>query len=374
MTPSNNPAQWPSLSPPTNGFAAILLQFLDATGGVIMTYVSEPFTETNYNVGVWTQLSVVGAAPYNAVSGRTMCAVLGDDTNFSGVVYFDDISQSVVSTGQIEEWCGLLQNPGFDCGPPGNAYELYTNGLFLGWEWLGSTNLGDEGSGFVADSHYKSNSGPQSLAITWPENLAGQGFEAATGMEYVLRGYIFNPSSTAEVFEGDAYGTLVMEFWNGTDLVSAVMTEPFTSASTNDEWLEFAVTNHAPWSDFGGALTGRVLVGTLGSSSNYHGVLYFDDLCLETDVCGKTNTQSGALWNPGFEYTAWGTVLKYVDNWEAFGEAGVVDGEVAHEWFCGDFVTVSDELQCGGVDAVVGGWGGAKGRGIGAYHVCGAGG
>ncbi|HIE10270.1 MAG TPA: hypothetical protein EYP62_01490, partial [Kiritimatiellae bacterium] len=314
MTPTNDPMTG------TNSHAVVLLQYLNSTGGVIVTYESDWVGPTNVSGGTWSNLVAEGIAPTGTVSGRTMLAILGQDDSFGGVVYFDDVSQYTLGGGTTTV-CGVLENSGFEDGIKGNAYDLDASGQLPAWEWLGGTN-----AGFITDA--LDLGGWQSLAITYPENLAAQVFAPATGMQYVLSGYIYNPSTTAEVLRGEAYGTFVLEFRNGTDLVSSVTTEHFDTNSAHDTWVFFAVTNRAPWGDPGQGLTGRVLSAILGSGTNYGGALYFDQLCLTGSAAVVTNLQSGALWNPGFEYTARGTVLKYVDDWEALGLAGVVDGEV----------------------------------------------
>ncbi|HBA83747.1 MAG TPA: hypothetical protein DCZ95_06600, partial [Verrucomicrobia bacterium] len=141
------------------------------------------------------------------------------------------------------------------------------------------------------------------------------------GMSYVLEGYIYNPGT--EKFAGSAYGAYLLEFYNnGTDLVSVVDAGQFTAASPTNSWVKFAVTNRAPWS---GSVQGRASAAILGSDAGFGGALYFDGLRLTTTNIPMTNTQAGALWNPSFEYTSKGTVLKYIDNWTAMGNAGQID-------------------------------------------------
>ena len=295
MTPSNNPARWPNLSAPTNGFAAILLEFLDATGGVVMSYVSQPFTETNYSVDVWTQLSVVGVAPYNAVSGRTMCAVLGKDTNFSGVVYFDDVSQALVSTGGTHS--GLLENPGFDDGIPGNAYDLDATGELSAWKWYGGTN-----AGFIARDHVKD--GEQSLVITWPLNMMSQDWPAESGRTYKAEGYLFTPSDNKFDSDGSSYGRLEMSFYvNGsTNPVEDAIyySAPFTFSSPADTWIYFAVTGVAP---AGVTVTGRLSCNIYSSDPegdfDLAGVIYFDDLSVWSQGSGASAWEQWQMENFG---------------------------------------------------------------------------
>jgi hypothetical protein len=294
--------------------AIVALEYLNATGGVIISYASNAFT-TNSAAGVWSNLTVSGVAPNGAVQARTLLGVVGTNANYGGSVYFDDVSQYLISTGGTV--AGILRNPGFDDGIPGNAAELDASTNFPYWTWLGGTN-----AGFVQSSF--SETTPQALAITFPQNLAAQYFNAQTGYTYIFRGSIYNPSN--QRLGGDAFGTLLLEFFQGTNLVSSKSSLNFTTNSPVDTWVPFAVTNRAPWS---GPITGRVSVAVLGSTSNFAGALYFDNLRLIETNIPFANTNNGALLNPGFEYSAAGTVLGSIDNWLALGNAGNVDGAIS---------------------------------------------
>ncbi|MFH0953714.1 MAG: hypothetical protein V1873_05250, partial [Verrucomicrobiota bacterium] len=299
----------------TNAHAVLLLQYTDATGtNVLTTYESAWFT-TNNPADTWTNLLASGVAPSGTKYGRTMLGILGTNTGFGGAVWFDDAVQWVASTGTTS---GLLHNPGFEDGPSGNAYNLWITNDLPYWTWLGGTN-----GGFITTTYMQE--GAQSLSITFPNNLAGQRVNATTGRTYVVSGYMSSPVS--EKLTNGAYGVFYLEFYNssfksGTSLVSVVESAHFTSNNTPGTWYSFAVTNRAPWT--GGAVTARVLCAVAGSTQNYGGAVYFDGLSMTESYVGLTNTQSGALWNPGFEYTAEGTVLEQVDNWTALGNAGLI--------------------------------------------------
>jgi len=299
----------------TNSYGAIIVEYLNSAGTVIGSYLSGHFNPTN-PTGSWAWFEASGIAPAGTVTGRTLCALLGPDSTYNGPIYFDDLTQRVVSsTGTVS---GLLHNPGFDDGATGNAYDLYVSGGFTNWIWLGGTN-----GGFVTSTY--SYDGPQSLSITYPANMAGQRITAVTGRTYVAEGYISSP--TNEKLANDAYGVLLMEFYstsyqNGTSPVSIVESAHFTSNLTAGAWHHFAVTNHAPWT---GAVTCRVVCAVMGNTTGYNGAVYFDGLSvIETNIA-IANSQSGALWNPGFEYTANGTVLAGIDNWQNLGFDGTVD-------------------------------------------------
>ncbi len=318
LTPSADPLQGTS-----SVHGVVLLQFMDATGtNILKTYESAWFTTAN-PADVWTNLEAQGVAPAGTKYGRTVVGLLGFDDEFGGSVWFDDATQRVVSaTGTV---AGVICNPGFEDGPPGNAYDLALAGDFPGWQWLGGTN-----AGYVTDAYkYEGN---QSLAITYPANAAAQSFAAATGKSYIVEGYLFSPS--AGKLTGNAYGVLVLEFFkgnfnNGTTVVSSVESLHFTSASAADTWIKFSVTNRAPWSGFG--ITGRLTCMIAGDPSGFGGAVYFDALRVTETNIAAANAQAGALWNPGFEYTARGTVLAQADNWTASADNGRVSDLWKHE-------------------------------------------
>ena len=297
-----------------NAHGVIMLQYLNATGGLLTTYSSGFITKTNAT-GTWIPFEASGLAPSGTASGRTMCAILGSDSAYSGSVFFDDMTQRVASTtGTV---AGVLHNPGFDDGMAGNAYYM-SSADFPYWTWLGGTN-----AGFVADTY--SYDGSKSLSITYPDNMAGQRVAAVTGSTYILEGYMSSP--VGQAISNNAYGVFYMEFYStsyksGTSLVSVVESPHFTSNYTAGSWYKFSITNTAPWT---GSVTCRVLCAVMGNTTNYGGAVYFDGLSLIETNIARANSQSGALLNPGFEYTANGTVFDAVDNWTNFGNAGNID-------------------------------------------------
>jgi hypothetical protein len=301
----------------TNAQALIILQYLDSTGtNILATYTSDPFTG-DATPGTWSNLSAMGVAPSGTVTARTLCALVGLDEAFAGAVWFDDMTQTVVSTGGST--AGLLSNPGFEDGTPGNTYYLGED--LPSWEWAGGTN-----AGFIVDSGARS--GYHALQIVFPNNLAYQEFEAETGMSYIVEGYIYTPSSGG-LTDSTATASLLLEFFNpagDTVSVSSVSSLELTSSSAKDTWHKFSVTNRAPWV---GPTTGRVSCAFLDLDGGPTAAsVFFDDIAVyETNIAVAANTQSGALWNPGFEYTANGTKLPYIDNWENLGFDGVVDNE-----------------------------------------------
>lgn len=293
----------------TNVHAVVQLQFLDTGSNVLATYESAYFM-TNATAGTWSNLAAEGVAPVNTKYGRTIVGLFGDPV-MSGSIWFDDATQRVVSTtGTVS---GLLFNPGFEDGPPGNAYNLDATNDLPSWDWLGGTN-----AGFITTAYKYS--GGQSLAITYPSNMIAQSMLVVTGYTYVFEGYMYTPAS--EKFTNAAYGVLMMEFYQSNSLVSVVESEHFTTSYPSNTWIKFAVTNRAPW--FGGAVTCRVLCAVMGSTIGYNGSVYFDGLSVTGSYVGLTNKQAGALWNPGFEYTSRGTVLGRVDSWTALGNSGSI--------------------------------------------------
>ncbi|MBN1270546.1 MAG: hypothetical protein JXB04_13230, partial [Kiritimatiellae bacterium] len=150
--------------------ALVVMEFLNATGGVLVSYASDPFTTAN-PADVWTQLVAIGVAPKGAVTGRTVVGLVGPTNSFSGSVWFDDIAQSVVWTQAPVT--SLIGNAGFDDGPPGNIYTLYASNDLPAWRWAGGDN-----AGFVARDYKKNEE--QALVLTSPLNFAMQDFDAST--------------------------------------------------------------------------------------------------------------------------------------------------------------------------------------------------
>ena len=297
----------------SNLHAIVQMIFLDASSNTLLTYESSWFM-TNATANVWTNLQVAGTAPAGTKYGRTLIGLFGDSAGFSGSVWFDDATQTLVSTtGTV---AGLLVNPGFDDGPVGNCYNLEAANDLPAWNWLGGTN-----GGFV-QATYKYD-GSQALSITYPSNLVAQSLNVATGRTCVFEGYMFTPS--AAPLAGSAYGVLIMEFYKNGDLVSVVESDHFTSSSPSNQWVKFAVTNRAPWS---GSVTCRVYCAVLGNPVGFGGSVYFDGLSVNDSYIGLTNTQAGAIWNPGFEYTTAGTLLEQLDSWTALGTAGIVSSAI----------------------------------------------
>ena len=299
-----------------NAHGVILLQFFDATGAQLgNSFESTYLTKTNAT-NVWIYGLASGVAPVGTVTGRTLCAVLGSDSAFSGSIFFDDVNQTSIPTSDTVS--GLLHNPGFDDGAAGNAYDLDLSSGLPYWKWLGGTN-----AGFVTDSYEYD--GVQSLAITYPANMAAQRAAAVTGRTYILHGYMSSP--VGQDLSNSAYGVYFKEFYStsykgGTSIVSVAESPHFTSNYAAGTWYKFSITNTAPWT---GSVTCRVLTAVMGSTSNYGGAVYFDGLTLIETNIARANSQSGAHWNPGFEYTANGTVFDAIDNWTNFGNAGNVD-------------------------------------------------
>ncbi|MFH0878335.1 MAG: hypothetical protein V2A34_01345, partial [Lentisphaerota bacterium] len=306
-TPSSDPLS------STNAFAFVMLQCLNATGGVVAAFEGEHLTRSS-DSDRWILSHAEGIAPAGTVTCRVMCGITGVDAAYSGRVDFDDFTQ--VSSAATATTCGVLSNPGFDDGASGNAYELDQVGMLMGWTWFGGTN-----AGFIQQSvKYE---GPQALSITYPNNLMVQGVPATTGSTYVFQGYLNAPS-----LQGEAYGSLLLQFYKGTDLVSTVESSHFTTNSPTNSWVYFSVTNRAPWS--GAAVTAKVSAAILGSTSNFGGAIYYDSFCLTSNSIPLTNTAAGLIANPGFEYTANGTVLKHIDNWQNFGFDGAVAASYTH--------------------------------------------
>jgi uncharacterized repeat protein (TIGR01451 family) len=124
---------------------------------------------------------------------------------------------------------------------------------------------------------------------------------------------------------GTAYGVLILEYYRSNSLVSSVESAHFTSSSPSNSWVKFAVTNRAPWT---GAITGRVLCAIMGSTVGYGGAMFFDGLSVTGSYVGVTNAQAGTIWNPGFEYTAPGTLMSFLDSWTPLGTAGLVSDAI----------------------------------------------
>ena len=305
-----------------NAFATLILAYLDADGNQLASTTSEFFTPESPK-NEWMYLKATAVAPIGTVTARVFCAVLKGEGpaegDFAGSLFFDDISQRLVSTGNSTS--GLLHNPGFEDGPTGNAYDLDAVGELMNWTWLG----GDE-AGFVVDAHAQA--GDQSLVIVWPNNLAAQEFVAQAGMSYIVDGYIYTPT-VGGLTDTTAFATILLEFFNPdgaavTASVSVVDAGMITSTSEKGVWHHLCVTNRAPWT---GPVTGRVSCAFLDVEANHSAAeIYFDSLTVTaTNISVAANTQSGALWNPGFEYTAPGTKLAYIDNWYDLGLDGSVD-------------------------------------------------
>ena len=51
-------------------------KFINATGGVIISYASNPYTVTNAE-NVWIPLHAIGVAPQGTVTGRTLVGLVG---------------------------------------------------------------------------------------------------------------------------------------------------------------------------------------------------------------------------------------------------------------------------------------------------------
>ncbi|NCC53413.1 MAG: hypothetical protein EOM20_19680, partial [Spartobacteria bacterium] len=316
MTPS-----WEPLTS-TSAIALIYIEYLNAAGTVLSQATSDHFT-TNAAKDVWTYMSASAVAPVGTVSGRTTCCVVMDDANFSGSVFFDDITMSESASTQTV--AGKLYNPGFEDGTTGNAYELGDN--LPNWEWAGGTN-----AGFIVTD--EALDGYQSYQVVFPNNMLYQWFDATPGQSYVIGGYMRHP--LGGLVEGDngvtdttAFASILCEFYNAdgdvaTTSVSVVSTPKLTYQTPTDTWIYYAVTNHAP---YGGACSGKVYASYLDLDTNsiVVGSVFFDSFSVVETNITKTDYQAGALWNPGFEYSANGTKLQYIDSWEGLGFDGAID-------------------------------------------------
>jgi hypothetical protein len=94
--------------------------------------------------------------------------------------------------------------------------------------------------------------GYQSLATTWPNNLAAQEFTAEPGCPTCWMEYIMTPDSADGLADSTAYASLLLEFFNPagaamTASVSVVSNEKITSKSAKGVWHHVCVTNRAPW-------------------------------------------------------------------------------------------------------------------------------
>ncbi len=299
----------------TNCHGVILLQYLDAAGNLLGNSFEIPYFYPTSPADSWISFEASGVAPAGTASGRTMCAILGAGDGYAGSIYFDDMSQSSMAATSTQ--AGLIYNPGFDDGLTGDAFFLSNN--LPRWTWYGGSN-----AGFVVNS--ASQAGGQSLAIVYKNNLAGQDFAAVTGRTYTVEGYMMTPAAD-KMTSTTAYATFLLEFFTaqgGATSVSVVGSVPLTRNTASDTWIKFGVTNRAPWT--GSAITGRVscalldLVGT-----PYGGTVYFDSVKVTETTVAVANTQSGMLWNPGFEYSPDGTKFSWLDSWTGLGLAGNVD-------------------------------------------------
>ncbi|MDD2236983.1 MAG: hypothetical protein PHG65_07240, partial [Kiritimatiellae bacterium] len=230
-----------------NAFATLILAYLDADGNQLANTTSDYFTPESPK-NEWMYLTASAVAPIGTVTARVFCSVLKgagpDEGDFAGSLFFDDISQRLVSTGSST--AGELSNPGFEDGPTGNAYDLDAADEFMNWTWMGGDN-----AGFVVTDEKQA--GDQSLVIVWPNNMAGQEFVAEPGMSYIADGYLMTPNTydTNDNYLGlhtaGAYACLMVEFFNPTSAVattsvSVVSSELLTSNSTVDVWHHMSVT------------------------------------------------------------------------------------------------------------------------------------
>ncbi|HIE11507.1 MAG TPA: hypothetical protein EYP62_07830 [Kiritimatiellae bacterium] len=189
-------------------------------------------------------------------------------------MYFDDAGQALVSTGGSVS--GLLRNPGYDDGVPGNAYDLDASSQLPAWKWYGGTN-----AGFISREHCKD--GEQALVVTWPQNTMAQDWPAAGGVTYVASGYLFTPSDKKFNSDGSSYGRLEMVFYVGGDTNPAqdyiYYSARFTWQKPADQWIYFSVTGMAPPE---AVVTGRlnctIYSDDPGGDMDLAGVIYFDQL------------------------------------------------------------------------------------------------
>jgi hypothetical protein len=267
---------------PFDAHGVVLLQYLNSTGTVLQTYLSPYFT-TNSTPGVWSNLTASGVAPAGTVSGRTVVAILGSSTGFAGALWFDDVSQSAVSTGTVS---GLLRNPSFEDGPPGNCYYL-SNDL-PNWVYTGGPD-----AGYIATDYVKD--GQQSLVITYPGNDVYQDIALGTnGHTYTASGYLFTPSSAPFTSDGTSYGWLSLGFYvNVTNLVTNYTSQTFTGGMAANQWTNFTVSGTAPaGTNITARLTCTIHSASAGEDYNLGGVIYFDQLSFVDQAGGQPSEWS----------------------------------------------------------------------------------
>ena len=270
----------------TNLHAVVLLQYLNATGGILVTYESGWFT-TNSAPGTWTGLVASGVAPNGTVAGRTVLGLLGTNAGFAGAVWFDDVGQSLVSTGMTVS--GVLYNPSFEDGPPGNCSILQTNHDLPAWTWNGGTN-----AGYIATDHVKA--GQQALVITYPQNGVAQDWTCVGGHTYSATGSLFTPSSAKFSTDGTAYGMLDLAFYANGFYVTNYTSARFGASQAANVWTTFTVSATAPaGTNITGRLTCTIYSPNPGDDFDLGGVIYFDDLSV-VDTQAQTNQSAWAQW------------------------------------------------------------------------------
>jgi hypothetical protein len=298
------------------------LTFLNATGGAVLAVTDS--LPTNAARDTWHELRVAAPAPFATAQIRIEFGWTWNPYSLSNTAsaYFD--SASLTGSAPTNSDCGVLINPGFDAGPPGNASPMSWEAPedILPWEPLSGTNN-------VFITQEASHDGDQCVAITFVECYVAQSFAAQTGMSYVLSGWTMTPTNQPMTASKDVRFVMIMEFFDGTNRLSGFASPALTTNDPRGVWVFSGVTGRAPHHAESGTLTGRVLLGIAGSFSNYNGTVFADSLCITPFSSPMTNAQSGALWNPGFEYSAPGATLEYIDNWQGFGNAGMVSPDYA---------------------------------------------
>ena len=126
--------------------------------------------------------------------------------------------------------------------------------------------------------------------------------------------------SSQEWAQVGSFGVILLEFFEGNNEI-AFASRGFRGTTSPTSWDRVSVIGTAPSS---GSITGRVLVGLLGSGPNY-GITYFDALSLSNVP-------------PMAEYDMW--------KFNSFGDTNVLNGGPDDD-YDGDSIPNGDELIAG---------------------------